>query len=281
MSNRNLLLEDQLFTLPSMGRVYDTIELIGEGDVRLRSIIAADQKRMATTANNPYRMYQQFLSRHILEPENLVIDNLLLSDAVAILFGVYVVSHGSDFSIKFRCEYCSTADEKIVDMMDLDVIYADDKIDEGCPLKMNNTVLLEGKKEIVTFHLPIVKDERIAKQGFDSAKKRGKEMTAQNLDLDFYRMATYIDDISPAEKMKTETETEGDNPKPKLILEEKEEYLEKLSMRDYHSYRDAVVDADTGLKTSLEVACGGCGANNDVDIMLGPNFFRPPKRRSK
>ena len=84
---RQLSLEQELFTLPSEGRVYgEALGLVNGSDVQIRSLVASDQKHMAGDVADQYRMYVQMLSRYVVQPENISVDLLLLSDAVAILY---------------------------------------------------------------------------------------------------------------------------------------------------------------------------------------------------
>lgn len=285
----HLRVENQLFTLPSHGNLYDGWDLKNGTDVKIRTIVAADQKQMATGMNDQYRMFQQMLSAFVLEPDALKIDDMLLSDAVAILYAVYLTSHGPEFEVKFRCEFCGATNERTVLLTDLITEDVTDLADEGRDFKMINELEL-STGDTIKFHLPTVGDERTAKSALDAAKKRGREMSLHDLDLNYYRMAAYLVDVIPAAEKNKEPEPEPDPTKEHPIMaaakdvprrfpiEAKENYLEALPIQDYVAYQDALRDADTGVKPQMQISCGRCSAENDVNVVFGANFFRPPRR---
>ena len=273
-----LSVENQLFPVPSEGQLYD-FDLIGETDVRLRSIVASDQKQMASDMSNQYRMYIQMLTRYIIEPEKVPVDQLLLSDAVAILYAVYLVSHGPDFQVRFSCEYCRASNEKIIKLTDLEADYASDRVDDDRPFDSTGKYTTESG-DVVHFHLPRVIDERRAKSAMDQAKKRGKDMSVQDLDLNFYRLATYIDRVELTDAPENDESKENAEVEIKQwSVEKREVYVEQMAMRDYQEFQEEIREADTGLRPNMKIQCGRCIAENDVSVILGANFFRPPKRR--
>ena len=95
-------------------------------------------------------------------------------------------------------------------------------------------------------------------------------------------MAAYLDKVvSPH----THTEEQPDAPPAgpqdsglRMTIEQREMYVGNMDLRDYQAYQDALRDHDTGLKPALQVACGRCTAENNVPVVLGANFFRPPRR---
>ena len=128
-----LELKENDFRLPSRGLAYDMDKcpLINGDSITIRPLTAGDLRYLAGTGGDVYRAYQGLLSRVIVAPENMDLDELLLDDLNALLFAVRIRSFGPEYDVKLQCQQCEKIQTKELSLYDVKSRNAEDIANEG------------------------------------------------------------------------------------------------------------------------------------------------------
>jgi hypothetical protein len=246
-------LKSTIFTLPSLGTAYDlkSIKLINGDSVKLRPFVAGDL-RTFKSSNDSYKMYVNFLSKLIVEPEKLNYDDLLLSDVVAILFATRLMSFGPSYGILYACESCGERNREEVDLSAIPVKYANEF--SFTP----NDLQLELGEYTVTTHLARLKDEKFLAAQMQNLK-RANLIQDEDLDKSYMRIAILIDTI---------------NGEPSTSPMRNFDFVNNLPIQCIKEYNDAVSEADSGIVPKIFASCSSCGFDNEIIVSMGSEFFR-------
>lgn len=250
-----LKLKENLFELPSQGVSYDLerVPLVNGDSVVIRPLTVGDQRHMAAGTTNSYQSYHTLLKRILVEPKDLVLDDLLLDDIYAMLLAIRIVSFGRDFDMGYQCEGCGAKVTETIDLNEMQVQYAED-IDD---FRSEELTYQLGGKDVV-YHLARLKDEKIIDRNLKSLR-RNKLIQNDTVDKMYVRFAHSIDTIDGEE----------------LGIDEKMRFLDSLSSNELRDFSEEQDSKSCGLVTEMFCDCPKCGYDNEVRFALSPQFFRP------
>lgn len=253
-----LNLTEDLFELPSKGKVYTDLELVNTDSVVIRPLIASDQKTMAVAANSSYKLYSLMLKKLITDPEGLDVDKFLMSDATCVLFASRALSYPNEpLHLKFTCENCGSHEDSYINLVEeLEVREAEEI--EGFSKDFELSV---GEYKVKA-HLCTLLDEKKCDAFVNSLKSRGKIQQA-DLDKAYSRIAIQIDSVDGE-----------DWSAPK-----KYEWVNSLGLQDLNTLQDELEFRDTGIVQRKFITCKSCFYDNEVPVRIGPEFFRPKSKR--
>lgn len=245
-----------------MGLAYSELNLIGGDSLKIRPFTAGDQKVMAVRGADSYRIYFNLLSRVIVSPEKLDLDQLLISDANAILFAVRLMSFGPDYTFNYKCDNCDANELVTVNLSEVEAVYAE----ADSFISKELTIKLPNSNQTVTYHLPTLADEKVVNTYVLGRKKKGEVFNSQ-LDPTYVRIAQLLDEIPEIGNQS-------------LVLTSKLLYLnDKMSLVDLNILIDAISNNDIGIKGLVYPVCSSCGWENKLHLGINEEFFRPNAQR--
>jgi hypothetical protein len=252
-----LNLKENLFELPSLGLAYadSKMTLLQGSHVKVRPMTVGDQRHMSGLGGDAYQVYFNMISRLVVEPTDLVIDDLLLDDVNAILYAVRIRSFGEEYSVSFNCSECGAKNKHILSLAELKVRTADDVKDFD---DKNLEITLQGQK--VTYHLSRLRDEKKISKHLVSLRKTGKVQSPETDKL-YVRYAQLIDTVNGRE----------------LDIEDKLSFVDDLSIVDLEEFAESINNSSLGVLPDVTIECSNprCSADNEVRVVASPDFFRP------
>lgn len=260
----SLILKSTLFTLPSQGKYDMGASLVGNDSLHIRPLLKGDQKVISTPGNTPYMVLFSLLDRVITDrPAGLDLNRMLLSDAVATLFAVRLMSFGSRYRVQYQCSNCNHFNEVSLDLREVEVKYAEDIPDFA--ITGHEIELEDGTR--VQYHLPTLGDERSITAQVKNLTKKTPEYAANPGYLaNLVRMTQLCDAV---------IEAGADEQSEQSFVRRMRYFDEKLSMADEKRIWNAIYERDVGLVPENEHACSACGFENAVMLNIDSNFFRP------
>lgn len=254
-----LHLKDTLFELPSQGRVSLGQPLISDTMVRIRPLLKGDQKVIAAPGASSYQVMHSLLDRVIVEPR-LELDNMLLSDSIATLFAVRLMSFGSKYNVKYQCDNCSTHNTVALDLNQLEVRYASERESDFAATGLEIT-LSDGT--VIKYHLPTLRDEKMISAQVKNLAKRDPTNANSRYMSQLVRLTQLCDHVSAVSE-------DAEQP----FIQRMKYFDEQLTMVDERKIWNAIYHNDVGLVTEVQHACQSCAYENDLMLSIDDQFFR-------
>lgn len=223
---------------------YEDIPL----EVTLRAMKTKEEKMLlGSTGNN---VFDKILGSCLEEPVNLPLGKLILSDKHFLMMKLRILSYGSDYHVKHKCEWCEKVHEYPISLDDVPINNLDDDFIE--PFEFE----LPMSKDMIGIKLLRDMDNR-------KVERRAKQInrkTKGNLDGDI----SYI--LRLVERLVT---VNGES------IKNKQKYVEDLHGRDSAYIQHKLDTVEVGYDLKMYEECPYCG--NDVDFILPmtSEFFRP------
>lgn len=257
---KNLSLYSTEFELPSQGCVYEESVLGGSSSVSIRPMVAADQKILAGSTGDSYKLYRKLLSAFIVTPEKVLYDELLLSDIQTLLFVVRINTYGSEYHYNFKCPDCGAKEVKSLDFGILDIKTVTDL---DSPLESDYEISLSNGDNLVLTRGRL-KHEKQTRDSILRLKKRGAISTETPLDIAFVKLSHLIKSINEQDK----------TPQDALS------YLDGLSIPLFDELTEHL-DHDIGISPRIFIECDGCGWADEIRVPIDAEFFRPKRTRGR
>ena len=233
--------------LPSRGLVYKDIP----ETIRIRAMTTEDEKILF--ASNSGNIMRRVLSRCIVYPKNLNVEELISADEQFIMIKLREFTYGSDYHIKAKCSKCGAEHEYKINLSSFESKELPDDFEE--PLKM---ILPMCKKELEVRMLRNKDYVNI----HDAAVKRARKSVKSNVnELEYIlRMIAYIKSVNGVDSRDMNIQS----------------FVENLHARD-SAYFWAFINTkfDCGLDTTTILDCLSCGESIDIDFEINSEFFRP------
>lgn len=257
-------LKENLVKLPSQGKCYDLtkLPLINGDSVKVRPLVAGDQRYLAGTGGDPYLFYTTLLNRVVLEPKNVSFDCLLMDDVKAILYGNRILSYGEAYHLAFNCDNCQQFNDKEFSLYNVPTVDADEV--EGDFAAYNLEFELDAGKSTAkkaTAHLGTLGDEKYIAATLTAMRQKG-DLKNENLDRGFVRLAQAIDTL------------DGET----LPMHSKFAALEMVSNETFDEFGEFLVKKGIGIQPTISLECARCNFANEVGLAITHDFFRPPRR---
>ena len=255
-----LRLKDTLFELPSQGQIDVGQPLINGSFINIRPLLKGDQKVIAVPGASSYQVMFSLLDRVITSPK-LDVNRLLLSDAIATLFAVRLMSFGSQYKARYQCENCNEFNTASLDLNQLEVRYANE-LDRQFTATDLEVTLSDGV--VIKYHLPTLNDEKLIAAQLKNMAKRDKNFEANSrYHQQLVRLTQLCDNVSAL----------GEDSDQSFTLRMRY-FDEQLTMADEKRIWTAIYESDVGLVTESEHACSSCGYENAIMRSIDNQFFR-------
>jgi hypothetical protein len=239
----------QPLKLPSLGQFYDGKIPDGAAEVRY---FTTKEEELLGRGGDARIMINALLAACVRLPGNFPHDELLITDRMAALLAVRVLSYGSSYNFRFRCSACGQQTSGTVDLLgDLTTKNPDPALTEPIPL-----VLPITKIPVFARFLRGVDEEAIVKY----AKRMKQASEAEGGDpSSIHRLARQMVKI-------------GDKDLPIL---EREVLIRDLPMADTVAFRNTMDDLESGIDLTVRPTCKMCSAENELQMPFDLEFFRP------
>lgn len=240
----------QPLRLPSLGQFYDGAIPDGLGEVRY---FTTREEELLGRGGDPRQLVNQLMAACIRLPGNFPTENLLITDRMAALIAVRVLSYGPDYSFKFRCTTCN----------------------QSCPGKVNLQDDLSTKTPDADLREPIRLTLPVSKTVVDGYFLRGGDEEAV---------------LKYAKRMKTQNAEDGDPSSVHRLarqirkidgkdmpINEREALIRDLPMADTVAFRNTMDELESGIDLTVRPTCSLCGAENELQMPFDLEFFRPSR----
>jgi len=263
--------------LPSQGVLYTDSEgasLVPEGMVHVRQLTVRENSILYETGVQINERVNQIIKLACKLPDTavqggLTHDDLLVTDRLAILISLRLVTFDGKYSFKWKCDECGASNTENTDIKE--------SLNEITPEKIAEKQLRDGlitEDEAKSFVLaePIKVTLRDAGKTVGVRFMRGKDEEQQ---IKFARKAraskNTADDPLVFRLGLQIVQLEGE----KLSGREKDAFIRSLTMRDIREIEIAIEKHETGIDMGMMVDCRACGATNEKDLPINAEFFRP------
>ena len=234
--------------LPSNGLINPNV-----AQVTLKRMTVLQAKTLYSSLDANY--LASLIKGCIIDPANISLDDIHPNDIIYLAFVLRHISSPKNVVQKVKCEECGKLYDASVNIPSLKVNYYDPK-DKKFTVKLNDAgdelkfkVLSEGELQ----HC-----EKIAQR-----KNRQSDLSEDEAAWELL--------IS---KLCYMIQTKNDEPFEDF--DAKRDYIQSLSAYDFQTFNQAYADVTEsfGLDRKFISECSGCGATNEVEAIIPPDFFR-------
>lgn len=240
----------EVVKLPSGGLCYDEKANIPE-EVTIRPFKTADEKSLYGTGG--VKGINNLLTRCIVEPKDLDVNQLTAFDKTAILMKLRSITLGSKYKFKTRCPHCKTPSELEVDLNEFPVSYLDETM---LPI----TCKLPNSEDVLELRFISEAERTRLDKSAERNVKKLKNVSAQE-ELYILRLVASVAKVNEEE----------------LDAFKLRDYIENMSGMDSAYLHHTMSGVDVGVDMTVEVECpnNSCGEYYDALVSPGYEFFRP------
>lgn len=235
-------------TLPTRGRIYPEESGVPE-IVKIRGITTKEEKIIFGSTDNAI---QDVIQECILEPKNLKVSNLIAADSMTILMDLRMISYGTEYKVPFTCQECGKKNPNItVDLSELDFNELPDDFEE--PFE----ITLPRSGDVLGVFFLRNSDFRDVDRWERRLRKQSPNIKG---DIGYVlRMAKQIRYVNGEEIEKDKARF----------------YVEEMQGIDSAYFWDQMNKFDIGYDLRIDKICVFCGADNEFDLPVTAEFFRP------
>jgi len=255
------------FELPSRGFFYKdgsgTPLLDAKGTIQIRKLSFDEQALLQSQGVDVIQRISSIVRKGSQLPKSLSPEKLLITDRMAVLLYIRVLTFGPSYTFTWRCNACRATVKSTINIVkDLPEVNPEEiaeKLQAKDPpeeLVEPFTVYLPGEKKHVTLRLLRGDDEsEIFKQA-----KRARLQSMDSTDPSHaIRMALSIVGV------------EGEN----FDQRKKERFVHKLDGDDALRIEYAIDDREPSIDSRVYLTCSACGAEDERQMPFDAEFFRP------
>lgn len=244
--------------LPSKGFLYESItkdkDLLN-GYIWIKPMTTVEEKILATKQfMKDGTSFERVLDSCIMS--DIKAEDLLAFDSVYLLFWLRSITHGDEYNFDITCEECGKKFKYVVKISDLIFNELEDKFTEPIVIKLPNCdyeVHCELARNYTAKKIKVLQDKRNKL----NKKKNTNNMMDETL-LDKLLVTTISIYDSNGEEV----------PRSKWRL-----FYNSLIAGDAAEIRDKT-NFSSGIDELEDIVCIHCGAEQDIVIPIGENFFR-------
>jgi hypothetical protein len=240
--------------LPSKGKFYDGSDGPRDGIIHLRQMTGEEEQILATPRfirrNEAINMIFERCIQEKFKPARL-----LSPDRTYLLIYLRAISYTPDYDVEVKCPHCDRKFNYTINLSDLNV--------DTCPEDFDPSVLTDilpvtGWK----FRYRISTGEDEQKIQAYRERKLKFEQSDDGDDTLHYRNAQLLEEI------------EGVTDKYQI-----QKLLTALPIQDIAYLRTKINEPPFGVDTKVNIACGNCLNDFDIDLPLEANFFFPRAKK--
>lgn len=230
----------------------------GPKKVRIRRMTIREEEILYLADDNPTYLDDLALSC-IVAPKNISLKVLHPNDLLYILYAIRNISFDSTYKQNSICPSCKEPHIEVVDITKLPIKFLDAKY-----IDLLKEVQLPVSGDVVTL--------KIMTEG---------ELLELDERIKYEIRYNKITDVSKAKLYEFQTRRESVieklNGEPFKSIQEKRDYINKMTSKDYNKIINAsnVIRNSFGLDRDLEVKCPHCKRPYQSEAAIVPEFFRP------
>lgn len=185
-------------------------------------------------------------------------NEMLLGDALYLIIVLRAISLGGDVKYNLVCPECN---HQFLESLKIpDEFSIIELTPEDIPPFY---VELPDCKKVVGWRYLRVGDEKIIVQRVKKLHETmGTQMDLRNI-------------IASVRQAQAIVSIDGRDVSENHFIMEKIKFVDDLTLRDLYILRDAIDNKDFGMNTTKSVWCPACGKENEFNLTLSPEFFRP------
>lgn len=235
--------------MPSRGLLPGTVE-----EVTLREMTVKEEKGLFSS-KRPFNKIIDLIKGCIVDPENLEVKKLPLTEIVYLLFQLRKLSLGSDYKYKIVCSSCNRNTEREVDLNEFEIRY----LREGATATYSCD-LPSGTKVTLKY---LNGDDQI---DIDNVIRMRASKAGVNFDGGFvYRLAKQI------------VEIDGEQ----VSTPEKEMFIDKLTHTELEEIQATINNNEFGIDLSMVIDCPFCGNIDEIVVPITQDFLFRGGSRSR
>lgn len=235
--------------LPSRGQFYDG--KCPDGTVSIRKLTAREEALLDSGGLAPHAKIAAMIAACTRLPEGLNVQDLLITDSLAIMLSLRTFTFGPEVRFTYRCPACGTANRTSVN--------AAKDFDETAPAEDTvepYSLLLKDAGVTVGLRFLRLRDqEHLAKRAKKAAANDQDDEGVVHLLALALRIVT-IDGVTAK-------------------LSEAEKLVGSLTMADSLRIRRADDKLEPGIDMATDQTCKRCKAENRIPVQMDAEFFRP------
>ena len=246
--------------LPSRGQLYD-VET-NEGSVEIRPWTVEEIQALASGNSRAVERVTKMVSQCATLPQGLSHGDLLTMDRFYLLLAIRWITHGGEYNYQYTCEECRSKQTDTINIVeDFEERTPDDVVETMKQKGHENFIFEEPFKltlpqsghEVECRLLRASDEDFIAKRSQRSQRKDASQRTM------LYRMACQLVTV------------DGDE----FPMTRKEDFLGKLTAYDGAAFENFLTRVEPGVDTTVYPVCNSCGAENEQQLPMSAEFFRP------
>lgn len=242
-------------TLPSLGKFYDGSDGPTDGVIHIRPMTGEEEQILATPRFvKSGQAINKIFSRCI--QESFETANFIAADRTYLLIYLRGISYSHEYDVEVTCPNC---ERKFATTIDLNNMMVDPCPEDFGPDDLEDVLPTSGFR--FRYRLATGADEQKV-QDYRDRKLKGFDTAGQADDTLLFRAALMVDNI------------EGVDNKFEI-----QKLLKSLPINDVAYLRSRMNEPPFGVDTKIEMPCGSCSQDFEIDLPLEANFFFPRAKK--
>jgi hypothetical protein len=239
------------FKLPSLGKIY---EIQVPPIVKLRSMTTEEEMKRLSPTERPYQKMCEILDDCIVDNIGMSTYDLCVADYQMLLYGLRIVTYGSDYNVISTCSHCASRNEHIIKLDQFPIEeYSGENLHKYLEFELPKT-----KKRIkLRMQTPRILDDIIS-----LSKERNQKTSNNGGDSAFlFSIQNNIESVDGK----------------RLDIVKIEDFIRSLPMIDTNTIikKAEKLNESFGVKTDTTHHCSFCGLDYTVPFRITDEFFRP------
>ncbi len=247
----------EIIDLPSKGLFYPEGHPLASGQIELFYMCAAHEDILTSRNLIQKGTVIDKLLEALIADEKINYEDIFNGDKAAIMVASRILGYGSKYDVKIRCSQCSTESEHEYDLQQVKMKEIDvENVTKG----VNEfKFVLPNSKQVITFKLLTIKDEKQISAEIDGMQK---VMRSQTSALVTTRMKHSI------------TSVDGNRDKADI-----QKFVKTMLAQDARAFREYARTVSPDIEMKFDFLCPKCGfQESGVEVPIDSNFFWPDSR---
>lgn len=245
----NVTFPTEIIDLPSKGKFYPTGHPLASGQIELKYMTAKEEDILTSQNLIQKGVVLDKLMDSLIITKGITHEDLLIGDLNAVMVAARILGYGKDYQISVTCPKCSSSEEHVVDLTELDTKELSDISDLTCKLPASGKTI---KIKLLTR-----KVEKEIEKELTSLKKIGLQVEPEATTRLRYVIA----------------EVDGSSDQ-KVIRE----CVENMLVRDTRALREFYKSVTPDVIFESIFTCSNCSYSAKLPLNIGTNFFWPDAR---
>jgi len=244
----------EIITLPSKGFFYSEDSPLSKGELELKYMTAKEEDILMSQSLIRKGVVLDKLLEAVIVDKDVNTDDLLLGDKNAILVAMRIMAYGPNYNVIITCPSCGEKQEEEIDLKDLPMKEVDyTELERG----VNKfEFVLPRSERVVEWQLMTQGKDREIDEEIRSLKKFDKSDVTPSVSTRYRHIILSIDGNASTGKIKQFVDNEFLTVDIRALRAEMDKYIPDVDL-------------------SYQFDCESCGAQEEVRVPMGPEFFWP------